>query len=53
MISDNLTQDFEPGYNLIEYEEDNILPIGFNFRHGLIQLSKVLYGHDNVLMPPR
>jgi hypothetical protein len=52
MISDNLTWDVKPNDNLIEYEEgDNILVL-FNYRHGLEPLSKVLYGHDNVLMPP-
>jgi hypothetical protein len=52
MISDNLTQDSEPGYNLIEYEEGDSIPIKFNRRHGLEPLSKVFYGHNNVLMPP-
>jgi hypothetical protein len=52
MISDNLTWDSEPGYNLIEYEEGNSLTIRFNCRHGLIPLSKVIYDHDNVLIPP-
>jgi hypothetical protein len=51
MISDNLTRDSEPGYNLIEYEEKSSLTIGFNCRHGLNPLSKVFYSHDNVLMP--
>jgi hypothetical protein len=52
MISDNLTRDFEPGYNLIEYKEGGSIPIGFNCRNGLDPLSKVVYGHDNVLMAP-
>ena len=52
MINDNLTQDTEPGDNLIEYEEGYILPIGFNCRHGLDPLIKVVDDHNNVLMPP-
>ena len=52
MINDNLTQDFEPSYNLIEYEEGDSIPIKFNYRYGLDPLSKVFYGHDNVLIPP-
>jgi len=52
MISDNLTWHTEPGDNLIEYEEDDNLPIRFNCRHGLDPLGKVVYDHDNVLMPP-
>jgi hypothetical protein len=52
MISDNLTRDTEPGDNLIEYKEGGSIPIGFNFRHGLDPLSKVVDDHDNVLMPP-
>jgi hypothetical protein len=50
MINDNLTQDYEPGYNLIEYEEGISLTIRFNCRHGLDLLSKVVYDHDNVMM---
>jgi hypothetical protein len=52
MISDNLTLDFERGYNLIEEEENKSLTIIFNYRHGLIPLSKVIYDHDNVFMAP-
>ena len=52
MISDNLTRDSKPSYNLIEYEEGNIILFGFNCKHGLDPLSKVVYDHDNVLMPP-
>jgi hypothetical protein len=52
MISDNLTQDFEPGDNLNEYEESDNISIRFNYRDGLDPLSKVVYDHDNVLMPP-
>jgi hypothetical protein len=53
MISDNLTRDTEPGDYLIEYEKGCSLPIGFNSRHGLDPLSKVVDDHDNVLIPPR
>jgi hypothetical protein len=52
MIIENLIQDFEPGYNLIEHEKCNNLTIGFNYRHGLGPLSRVVYDHDNMLMPP-
>jgi hypothetical protein len=52
MISDSLTRDTESGDNFIEYEEGDSLPIGFNCRNGLGPLIKVVYGHDNVLMPP-
>ena len=52
MVSDNLTRDIEPSNNLIEYEEGNSLPIGFNCRNGLNPLHKVVYDHDNVLIPP-
>jgi hypothetical protein len=52
MISDNLLRDSKPSYNLIEYEERNSLTIGFKCRHGLRPLSKVVYDHDNVMMPP-
>jgi hypothetical protein len=52
MISDNLTRDTEPGYNFIEYEEGGSIHIGFNYRHGLDPLSKVVNRHDNVLIPP-
>jgi hypothetical protein len=52
MINDNLTQYSKPGYNFIKHEECNNLTIEFNYRHGLGPLSKVVYGHDNVLMPP-
>ena len=45
MISDNLTRDSEPGYNLIEYEEGKNMTIKFNCRHGLNPLSKVIYNH--------
>jgi hypothetical protein len=49
MINENLTQDSEPGYNLIEYEEGNNIPIGFYCRNGLEPLTKVVYDHVNVL----
>jgi hypothetical protein len=52
MISDNLTRDTERGDNLVEHEEGCSLPIKFYGRHGLDPLSKVVNGHDNVLMPP-
>jgi hypothetical protein len=52
MITDNITQDSERGYNLIEYEEGDSLTIVFNYRHGLDPLSKVVYDHDDVLIPP-
>jgi hypothetical protein len=52
MINDNITWDSKPGYNLIEYEEGSSLTIRLNCRHGLNPLSKVMYDHDNVLMPP-
>jgi hypothetical protein len=52
MINDNLTWDFEPGDNLIEYKEGDSILIGFNCRHGLNPPIKVVYGHDNVVMPP-
>jgi hypothetical protein len=52
MINENITRDSESGYNLIEYEEGSSLPVGFNCRHGFIPLSKVVYDHDNVLIPP-
>jgi hypothetical protein len=52
MINENLTRDSELGYNLIEYEEGKNLTIGSNYRHGLNLFSKVVYDHDNVLMPP-
>jgi hypothetical protein len=52
IISDNVTRDSEPGYNLIEYEEGTSITIGFNYRHGLKKLGKVVYDHDNVLIPP-
>jgi hypothetical protein len=52
IISDNLTWDTEPGDNLIEYEEGSNIPIIFNCRHGLGPPSKVVYGLDNVFMPP-
>jgi hypothetical protein len=52
MINDNLTRDSEYGDNLIEYEEGDSLPVGFNRRHGLNPFSKSFYGHDNVLIPP-
>jgi hypothetical protein len=51
MMSDNLTWDSKPSYNLIEYEEGGSLPIRFNYRHGLNPISKVAYFHDNVSMP--
>jgi hypothetical protein len=52
MISDNLTRDSEPDYNLTEHEESNNITIEFNYRHNLNPLIKVVYDHDNVLMPP-
>jgi hypothetical protein len=52
MVSDNITWDTEPGDNLIEYEESCSIPIGFNYRHGLDPLIKIVDSHDNVLMPP-
>jgi len=52
MISDNITLDSKLSYNLIEYEEDKKFSIIINYRHGLGPLSKVLYDHDIVLMPP-
>jgi hypothetical protein len=52
MISENITRDSEPGYNLIEHEKCSSLTIGFNRRHGLGPLSKVVYGHNNMLIPP-
>jgi hypothetical protein len=47
MISDNLIWDSKHGYNLIEYEEGDSLPVKFNSRHGLGPLSKLFYDHDN------
>jgi hypothetical protein len=52
MISDNLTRDTKSGDNLIEYEEGDSLPIGFNCRNVFDPLNKVVYDHDNVLIPP-
>jgi hypothetical protein len=52
MINDNITQDYEPSYNFIGYKEGNSITIIFNCRHGLDPLSKVVYDHNNVLMPP-
>jgi hypothetical protein len=52
MVSENLTWDTKPSDNLIEYEEGCSLPIEFNYRHGLVPLSKVVDDHDNVLIPP-
>jgi hypothetical protein len=52
MINENITLDTEPGDNLIEYEKGCSLPIRFNCRNVLDPLSKVVNGHDNVLMPP-
>jgi hypothetical protein len=52
MISDNITWDTEHGNNLIKYKEGCSIPIGFNYMHGLSPLSKVVDGHDNVLIPP-
>jgi hypothetical protein len=52
MISDNLTRDTEPGDNMMEYEEGDSIPIRFNYKHGLGPLSKLVYDHDNVLIPP-
>jgi hypothetical protein len=52
MINENITQDSEPSYNLIEYEERNSLTIKFNYRNGLIPLSEVVYDHNNVMIPP-
>jgi hypothetical protein len=52
MINENLTRDYEPVYNLIEYEEGGSISIVFNYRNGLGPLSKVVYSHNNVLMPP-
>jgi hypothetical protein len=52
MISDNLTQDTEPGDNLVEYEKNNNLPIGFHGRNGFDPLGEVVNSHDNVLIPP-
>jgi len=51
-MNDNVPRDFEPSYNLIEYEEGSSLTIGFNCIHGLSPFSKVVNDHDNVLMPP-
>jgi hypothetical protein len=51
MISDNLTQDYEPSYTLIEYEEGDSIPIIFNYRHGIVPLIKLFYGYDSMLMP--
>jgi hypothetical protein len=53
MISDNITQDTEPGDNLVEYENICSLPIGFHGRHGFGHLGEVVNSHNNVLMPPR
>jgi hypothetical protein len=52
MINDNLTRDYESGYNLIEYEEGSSLTVRYNYRHGLNPLRKLFYNHDNVLIPP-
>jgi hypothetical protein len=52
MINDNITRDSGPGYNFIEHEKCNSITIVFNCRHGLDPLSKVVYDHDNVLIPP-
>ena len=52
MVSDTLTQDTKPGDNLVQYKEGCSLPIGFNCRRGLGPLSKLVDGHNNVLMPP-
>jgi hypothetical protein len=52
MINNNLTRDTKPDDNLIEYEEGDSILVGFNCRNGLIPLSKVVYGHDNVLILP-
>ena len=52
MINDNLTWDAELGNNLIEYEECDIIHVGFNCRNGFDPRSKVFYGHDNVMIPP-
>ena len=52
MITDNITQDSERGYNLIEYEEGDSLPVRFDYRNVFDPLNNVVYDHDNVLMPP-
>jgi hypothetical protein len=52
MISENLTRDIELGDNLIEYEEGDNIPIGFNHRHVLNTLIKLFDDHDNVFIPP-
>jgi hypothetical protein len=52
MISDNLTRDLKPRYNLIDYEEGSSITIGFNCMNGLDTLIKLVYENDNVLMPP-
>jgi hypothetical protein len=52
MISDNLTQDTESSDILIENKEGDSIPIIFKCRHGLDPLSKLVYDHDNLLIPP-
>jgi hypothetical protein len=52
VISDNITQDSEPGYNLIEHKKCSGLTMIFNYKNGLSPLTKVVYGRNNVLMPP-
>jgi hypothetical protein len=52
IISNNISWDYEPSYNLFEYEECCSLTIIFNGNHDLFPFSKSIHGHDNTLVPP-
>jgi hypothetical protein len=53
MVSDNIPQNSNPSYDMIEYKVCCSPTIRFNCRHGLIPLGKIMHDHNNVMVPPR
>jgi hypothetical protein len=52
MVSDNLLQDVEPRYYLIENKESHCLAIIIERWHSFDPLCEVFYCYDDISMPP-
>jgi hypothetical protein len=52
MVSDNLSQDVEPCYYLVEQKESCCLPIIFERWHSFDPLGEVFSYYDDITVPP-
>jgi hypothetical protein len=53
MVSDNLFQDVEPCYYLIEQKESCCLTIIFKCWNSFDPLCKLVYFYNDITVPPR